>query len=354
VTPPVVVWRQIESPDYRQYVANLRAVECPDWLVRDIIVADIDDLYRQKSGIEPANLQPWLTQAARGGLQRARTAKLKAVSQEKRGLVKALLGFEWEDDSEKIWNQNPLTSLADGFLPDDKAVRVELLRDEYEDRALAIREAANFILIDEDRAKLRSLYEQFQNELAAILDASQLDEISLRWQQNFLVENDIHFDGMNISTDELRSFLRRSKSIKDITLTDFVPERRLSEADQARRKSAIEAEAATLFGPARFADFQRAQDFDFRQALEFGHENALEPSVAAKIYDLRRNVLKQAEEIQRADDLSPAERATALAALKATAFKTLSPVLGDRMEMYLAGPGDWLQSLPAGTDAAAP
>src|SRR5258707_726477 len=41
---PVVIWRQIASADYRQYIANLRTVECPEWLIRDIIVADIDDL----------------------------------------------------------------------------------------------------------------------------------------------------------------------------------------------------------------------------------------------------------------------------------------------------------------------
>src|SRR5689334_18099295 len=46
---PVVPWRLITSADYRQYIANLRAVGCPDWLVRDIVVADIDDLYQQKA-----------------------------------------------------------------------------------------------------------------------------------------------------------------------------------------------------------------------------------------------------------------------------------------------------------------
>src|SRR5437899_3128213 len=33
---PPFDWRQVESEDYRQYVANLRALGCPEQTVRDI------------------------------------------------------------------------------------------------------------------------------------------------------------------------------------------------------------------------------------------------------------------------------------------------------------------------------
>src|SRR2546426_10293400 len=33
---PSFLWSQIESADYRQYVANLRAIGCPEQIVRDI------------------------------------------------------------------------------------------------------------------------------------------------------------------------------------------------------------------------------------------------------------------------------------------------------------------------------
>ena len=37
-------WRQIESADYRIYIANLRAIGCPEQTIRDIITADVDSL----------------------------------------------------------------------------------------------------------------------------------------------------------------------------------------------------------------------------------------------------------------------------------------------------------------------
>lgn len=39
-------WSQVESADYRTYIANLRAIGCPESTIRDIIVADVRALYR--------------------------------------------------------------------------------------------------------------------------------------------------------------------------------------------------------------------------------------------------------------------------------------------------------------------
>src|SRR5689334_19169523 len=41
-------WSEIESPDYRTYIANLRRGGCPEKTIRDIIVADVNDLYAER------------------------------------------------------------------------------------------------------------------------------------------------------------------------------------------------------------------------------------------------------------------------------------------------------------------
>src|SRR5262245_45431219 len=35
-------WSDLESTDYHQYIANLRAIGCPEQTIRDIIIADIN------------------------------------------------------------------------------------------------------------------------------------------------------------------------------------------------------------------------------------------------------------------------------------------------------------------------
>jgi len=58
-------WRQLESTNYRTYVANLRGIGCPEQTVRDIISADVhclylpkfQDLERKKASLPDASLR---------------------------------------------------------------------------------------------------------------------------------------------------------------------------------------------------------------------------------------------------------------------------------------------------------
>src|SRR5260370_41541655 len=38
-------WRQVESPDYKEYIANLRAIGCPEKTIKEIVTADVNDLF---------------------------------------------------------------------------------------------------------------------------------------------------------------------------------------------------------------------------------------------------------------------------------------------------------------------
>jgi len=41
-------WSQLESTDYRIYIANLRRIGCPEQTIRDIITADVDSVFNQR------------------------------------------------------------------------------------------------------------------------------------------------------------------------------------------------------------------------------------------------------------------------------------------------------------------
>ncbi len=41
-------WRQVESADYKQYIANLRAIGCPAKTIKEIITADVNDLFASR------------------------------------------------------------------------------------------------------------------------------------------------------------------------------------------------------------------------------------------------------------------------------------------------------------------
>src|SRR2546427_564779 len=41
-------WREVESADFRKYIANLRSIGCPEETIRDIIITDVNKLYAAK------------------------------------------------------------------------------------------------------------------------------------------------------------------------------------------------------------------------------------------------------------------------------------------------------------------
>ena len=71
-------WRLLESPDYRTYIANLKAIGCPEQTIRDIIVADVDGLYA-----------PRRNQLAQSP---AAEPQLEALNREEASVLAALLG----------------------------------------------------------------------------------------------------------------------------------------------------------------------------------------------------------------------------------------------------------------------
>jgi hypothetical protein len=61
-------WSQLESSDYRVYVANLRAIGCPPQTLRDIIQADVGSLYsakRRQMQLSESGSGPWSRQEER-------------------------------------------------------------------------------------------------------------------------------------------------------------------------------------------------------------------------------------------------------------------------------------------------
>ncbi|HLX69014.1 MAG TPA: hypothetical protein VKV04_05230 [Verrucomicrobiae bacterium] len=339
----IVPWRQIESADYRQYIASLRAVDCPEWLVRQIIVADIDDLYRQRAQPEPLQFNPWQAAEERSRVARNRSARLTALRQEKLALVKSLLGCECENIADKIWSQDLSSTFTLGFLPDEKAARVLLLENQFADTAQKIREDAHFILLDEDQKKLQSLYEGFQTALAGELDPAQLEEFQLRAQQRFLIANDIHFDAVPVTSGEVREIVGFSKSVKDMAREGF--DEPPSEAGLASRMDAFNAQVKSVLGAARFVDYERAQHIDFRETLDFAQRSHLPPDAAVRVYELRENTGRQAAEIRDDTNMSAEERAAALVLLRSAAMKNVASAFGDNCQDYLSSSGQWLNEI---------
>ena len=99
---PIVVdapfrWPQLESPDYRLYVRNLRGVGCPEATIRDIIIADVNEVFcqRVKELVETVQNRFWEMLADRNEFEKMvddKHKELDDLEKERDNILKELLG----------------------------------------------------------------------------------------------------------------------------------------------------------------------------------------------------------------------------------------------------------------------
>ena len=86
-----VDWQMVESEDYKNYIANLRAIGCPEETIRDIIIADVNKLFAARQsqaagGAARQEFQFWKKgRTMFRGLDEEKLKQQKAVAAEKHG-----------------------------------------------------------------------------------------------------------------------------------------------------------------------------------------------------------------------------------------------------------------------------
>lgn len=132
----ILDWRAIESEDYKKYVAKLRLAGCPEKTVRDVIVADINELYRNRfRELFPITnrLEYWKTSTPMADLfDEARIAKLNEFRSEKRELIRTLLGSNHsEEDDLSAIQLDSISERTLEFLTPEKLTAVKELDDRF-------------------------------------------------------------------------------------------------------------------------------------------------------------------------------------------------------------------------------
>jgi hypothetical protein len=339
-------WRMIESDDYRQYLANLRAAGCPEYLVRDILVADLDDLYAARAKPPGSvTIPPWQGADSRRAADWARLMKQLDLQAEKRALVKQLLGYPWDNHANEIWHQEFKLAMLLGFLTDDQASQTLALAGQCRADTEDVRAAAHDILIEEDRVRLKAFYDNLSASISQLLPPAELDELQLRIQAVGFFPANVHLEGVRIEGTELRELARLTRTLQDVVKTEVMGVAPLSASERAAREKLFAAQLKSLLGPSRLADYERAQDYNFRESFEFAQRDHLPEAAAVVIYNARQAAETRAAELKADASLTPPQQIEALDALRIATADKLSATLGNGFQDYLDGPGHWLQSL---------
>jgi hypothetical protein len=333
-------WEEVESDNYVTYIKNLREIGCPPSTIRDIIVADVDELYvhRRITEVVSADHQWWTSEPDLDAIQAAAN-KLKTLETERRALLTRLLGPGWETASNPLPPSTrtgiSLTGPILGELSPQTKVAVYDIAAQTQQKIEAYQEAQRIAGKEVDPAELAKLREESRAELAKILDPAQMEEFLLRYS-NTAYQMRSELRGLDLTKEEFRALFRARDSIEqqdelNYTGNDPIKLRRKQELETQR-----EAAIKQALGEERYANYALNQDPLFRKSQATAEQLGAPADVVLPIYQINR--LTEAERQRIGDDrtLSAEEKIEALAAVQAEQQKSLEKILGPEfLRQYL-------------------
>jgi len=304
-------WQQIESPDYPTYVANLRAVGCPEQTVRDIIIADVNTHYAHRLAREVYTPdQQWWRSDTDTNVQAIAEAKTAALDDERRALLAQLLGADWESgDLISLPRPSQATLALDGpvlgILPEDVKENVEQIGLRGQQRIqdyLAAQQAAGK---SPDPAMLTKLDEQTRSEIAGVLSPQQAEEFELRYSATADSLRDELGDlkYFNATPEEFQKLYHVVEDINNklAAVSDTDPN-----AAQIRASLDDQRLAATkaALGDTRYVEYLKLHDQDYQNALAMAQAAGGTVQSADTIYEINRAAAQEQNNIQSNSNLT--------------------------------------------------
>jgi hypothetical protein len=330
-TAPAFHWREVESEDYRTYIANLKSIGCPEETVRDIIVADVNKLFapRFASLTERAKeFKYWQTGNQREKIKLEDRRQLRDLNREKSELLKDLLGADVDLESRRLApTADYLNEEATlGFLPESKRTQLRELNERYQDLERDLTQKAGGVLTAKDRAELKKLRDQKQTELAALLTPQEMSDYELR---NSLTADNMRrrYAGVSLSEDEFQRIFRLQKSFDDQFGSALGPIDRTTMDQRTQAQRQLDGDIQNVLGDQKYAEFRQSQDPAYRTLQQVARNHNLPQQTVSQAYEIKKTADQQRRQLLN-QPLLPEDRSAALRAMNEEIDRTLSSLLG--------------------------
>ncbi len=340
-------WTSVESEDYKKYIANLRAIGCPEETIRDIIIADVNKLYAAKIAAlrpPPSEFKFWKTDDKESrALARDRRDKERALEQEKRTLIKELLGVDLDTEVARSSGRVNGEDWRNGFLPAEKQEQLKAIRDKYQEQERALF-ADGGIRSPENRAKLLALRTQQEAEIAQTLTPAEYEEYQLRNSGTARNMRD-NLASFQPTETEFREIYKAQKAFDD-QYGGFRGPGGGDDAGRAQAQQQLDDQLKALLGD-RYKDYTLAQDPRYRDAYDFTQDK----TSAEQVYNMRTAAEDERRRIMNDQSITADQRPVLLADLANQTKTALTSVLGPTASQDYMNNANWvnrLQRAPGG------
>ncbi|MDB6055902.1 MAG: hypothetical protein JWN25_3425 [Verrucomicrobiales bacterium] len=357
-------WRKVESTDYREYIQNLRAIECPELTIQEIVIADIDKLYAarekalQASTVISANY--WEPKSIKGITAEAdRRQKLLSLKREKNAIIYELLKVQmplYGDNEKQLYGSDPQRVLA--TIPEDKRLEVAYITQKYDTLSQEMWDKG--VYTPEDNRKINEVRKARLAELEALLGVPAARDYFAQTSW-FARELKSQLVGFNPTEAEFRT-IHDLKERLDFNFGnsghyDNTDSEGLSKLQQGTRET--EDKIKQALGPQRYAEYRRTSDPSYQSLVKLANSFELpdEGAVANTVYTTRTDFEQKRMQLLTDNSMSQADRMAAIQQTRAEAEAKVQGTLGEKaFQKYRSQGGSWLlenaQPRPLMRDAA--
>ena len=351
-------WGALESTNYVVYINNLRAFGTPEETIRDIILTDIAKTYsRRKAEVRAqGGAYRWWQTSETGEVDDAADPALKErideIDAEQHALVQELLGVDFDTELARYWGADEDETRLYGFLTEEKRDRLVEVQERFDELERQIYDGSKGFLLDKDEEALRQLQTQREAELARVLTPEELEEFHLRNSPTAAnLRAQLH--GFNPSQEEFRKLFRLQKTFDDRFNNGFSvndpAQMEVQAAAQEQAQQALNEEMRRTLGSQRYAEYERAQDPDYRALLQFKDRFETSPALANRVYDMKTEAERQKLRVESNPNMTLEQRAQALSAIAQETERSVSQLMGGQnselWQAYQRTGSQWIHGL---------
>ena len=335
-----MTWETVEAPSYLDYIDNLRRIGCPEETIRDIILADVNKLYKTKrrEASGQKKFEYWKGSGMFGiGVDKENIEATRELNAERDELLKQL-GIESSFESEMSLILNPLQQSL-GFLPEQKQVAVMKELQGIQSRIAELSEDGSA-----DIEMVWKAQRETEESIKGMLSEDEYTGYLLR-RSNTAHQLRSQIAGFDPSEEEFRTVFKLKRAFDEeygeigINL-DLLEE-------QLKAQKTLNEQIRQSLGDERYADYERAQDYQFQQIHSSLKKADLGTGEAIQVYDMQKVAQDAAVQLRGNQTLNEAERRERLRQIRNETESAIQQVVGTEGWEKFNRPSNtrWLQSI---------
>jgi len=333
------LWADIESPDYEVYIANLRLVGCPEATIRDIIVADVNQVFLRRQATESVTPhQQWWRPEIDPEVAQTAAVNAQALAQERRELLTQLLGPDWESSEYPFPSAYALSPLDGPILgqlePATKAAVHEIERSSQE-RLRAYLDQVKAAGDPPDPEVLAALHEESRIALTQVLPPEAVEEFLLRYSPLASELRD-SLRGVEVSPEEFRTLFRaldplRHEDPLDTSNSVGAPAGPIAQLAQNHQEM-----LRKVLGEERYEDLKLSRDSLYQEASRIVNQTGAHQDQIVPVAAIVRLTQEELDRIRNDLSLTSEERVEQLRATREAQHSSLRSLLGEEaFQRYL-------------------